>query len=694
MKTVIFTVCLLGAAFAIPTRSFRHHVRERRHHLSEKDERDFPDTSKEKDFDEYRSNTTDGNSDSHEKKMRSSESNQDQSDSQIDILPEQNGQTYNAQNNSGYRGSPLDNYSLLSQDMLKALEPAESPTVSQNESQSNTERDKTVSGEENSLSKEDASKESKKDRAVMQLGESMGTPWPDSSESQEADAWAHSKRAPVAENYDDDEEEASEDVDSDEKQKDKLVNADDYSQLTDLLKASIYSDPAVAESSHISRSLTQGGMHRSQMSILETNMEGEQANTSSNESEQGTETERMSQDDINSDQNKSEMEETEKRQSLYENVFPDATDLDNEHKRENGDKSEESKTSMEINEEHKRSEDGIDFPANKNLDGEGQERLITEDVEQENGEGDDGVDTNETGEDRRLRSRIQTEADTDMHDQVNTTSLERMHDSSSESKEHVASFASLDDDKDRLSDQEKMEIIVDPCKNFRCKRGKTCEANEEGTPMCVCRDVVSCPPTIIFDQVCGTDNQTYNSECHLFGTKCQLEETKNGSHLHLDYRGSCKHIPPCSEHELAQFPLRMRDWLKNVLVQLYESDLDVSGILTEKQRNKVKKKYLHEKRLMNGNHTLDLLLRDFQKNYHMYVYPVHWQFSQLDLHPADRRLSHSELAPLRVPLVPMEHCITEFFKECNTDNNKYVSLKEWCLCFGIKEEDIREDLLF
>lgn len=49
-----------------------------------------------------------------------------------------------------------------------------------------------------------------------------------------------------------------------------------------------------------------------------------------------------------------------------------------------------------------------------------------------------------------------------------------------------------------------------------------------------------------------------------------------------------------------------------------------------------------------------------------------------------RFLSHSELAPLRVPLVPMEHCTSRFFQECDADKDKQVSLKEWTSCFGIK----------
>uniref|UniRef100_A0A8C4VHE0 SPARC like 1 n=1 Tax=Gopherus evgoodei TaxID=1825980 RepID=A0A8C4VHE0_9SAUR len=229
------------------------------------------------------------------------------------------------------------------------------------------------------------------------------------------------------------------------------------------------------------------------------------------------------------------------------------------------------------------------------------------------------------------------------------------------------------------------DIFLDPCRNFHCKRGKVCQADEQEKLSCVCQDPAACPPTKDHEHVCGTDNKTYDGTCQLFGTKCKLEGTKMGHQLHLDYMGSCKYIPPCTDYEVDQFPLRMRHWLKNVLMQLYERDLDRSGFLSDKQRSKVKKIYQNEKHLMAGDNPVELLLHDFEKNYHMYVYPVHWQFSQLDRHPANRLLSHSELAPLRASLVPMEHCITRFFQECDADGNKHVSLKEWCHCFGIKE---------
>ncbi|KFV11782.1 SPARC [Pterocles gutturalis] len=240
------------------------------------------------------------------------------------------------------------------------------------------------------------------------------------------------------------------------------------------------------------------------------------------------------------------------------------------------------------------------------------------------------------------------------------------------------------------------EIVAEnPCQNHHCKHGKVCEVDDNNSPMCVCQDPSSCPATSgVFEKVCGTDNKTYDSSCHFFATKCTLEGTKKGHKLHLDYIGPCKFIPACLDTELTEFPLRMRDWLKNVLITLYERDED-NNLLTEKQKLKVRglPGLSYEKRLEAGDHTVELLARDFEKNYNMYIFPVHWQFGQLDQHPIDGYLSHTELAPLRAPLIPMEHCTTRFFEACDLDNDKYIALEEWASCFGIKEQDIDKDLV-
>lgn len=54
---------------------------------------------------------------------------------------------------------------------------------------------------------------------------------------------------------------------------------------------------------------------------------------------------------------------------------------------------------------------------------------------------------------------------------------------------------------------------------------------------------------------------------------------------------------------------------------------------------------------------------------------------------ACRYLTHTELSPLRAPLIPMEHCTTRFFEECDADSDKYIALEEWAACFGIKERE-------
>ena len=46
-------------------------------------------------------------------------------------------------------------------------------------------------------------------------------------------------------------------------------------------------------------------------------------------------------------------------------------------------------------------------------------------------------------------------------------------------------------------------------------------------------------------------------------------------------------IAPCVDIELNEFPMRMRDWLKNVLVTLFERDED-NNLLTEKQKLRVR----------------------------------------------------------------------------------------------------------
>ncbi|XP_030420753.1 SPARC-like protein 1 isoform X2 [Gopherus evgoodei] len=445
---------------------------------------------------------------------------------------------------------------------------------------------------------------------------------------------------------------------------------------------------------------------------------GEEATSSPKSTEQDQNAEWPSQEDENrfqdNTQSISDHEEVVKRQNLKKAAaYMEASNVeDNSHENDDDDSNNDAESDEDFNKSQKEAayHEGEQIRSNDH-------RSISSEEQGERKDEDESVVTNETEDDQNVNIKhlIHFEQDyyshepaiSDNEEREKIISLVQRSVNTMEPEDNVMTTGSSYNEDESSSDSS-MKVLLwgmtggdtsssaatNPCRNFHCKRGKVCQADEQEKLSCVCQDPAACPPTKDHEHVCGTDNKTYDGTCQLFGTKCKLEGTKMGHQLHLDYMGSCKYIPPCTDYEVDQFPLRMRHWLKNVLMQLYERDLDRSGFLSDKQRSKVKKIYQNEKHLMAGDNPVELLLHDFEKNYHMYVYPVHWQFSQLDRHPANRLLSHSELAPLRASLVPMEHCITRFFQECDADGNKHVSLKEWCHCFGIKEEDTDENLLF
>ncbi|XP_058855264.1 uncharacterized protein LOC117409137 isoform X2 [Acipenser ruthenus] len=234
-----------------------------------------------------------------------------------------------------------------------------------------------------------------------------------------------------------------------------------------------------------------------------------------------------------------------------------------------------------------------------------------------------------------------------------------------------------------------VDEYIDSCENYHCPRGKVCNVNTEIKLRCVCQDPTTCPSSIgKSDMVCGTDNKTYENSCHLFAAKCTFKDVSPGQSLHLDYTGACKYIAPCLDNELSQFSLLIRNWLKDVLVHQYEYDLKKPGLLTKKQRIIVKKIYNLQAQIKASVYGPGRQSNNFEMNYLMNIYPVHWQFGQLDRKPADGYLSHSELAPLRASIIPMDHCKSRFFKQCDSSRDKRVSLKEWCSCFGIKNNGI------
>ncbi|XP_078269045.1 uncharacterized protein LOC144601010 [Rhinoraja longicauda] len=235
---------------------------------------------------------------------------------------------------------------------------------------------------------------------------------------------------------------------------------------------------------------------------------------------------------------------------------------------------------------------------------------------------------------------------------------------------------------------------IDPCRMFHCGRGEVCELDVGGNPLCLCQDISTCPTNVPdLQNVCSTNNETYENHCQFYASKCALEST-TAHRIHLDYVGPCKHMAPCLDTQLDEFPLRLRDWLKTILVQMYEQDRQSPGILSPAERATMKRLYNEQHLLPPGAHSPQMLLDDFTHNYHHFTYPVHWQFHQLDRHPVDGYLTHSELAPLREPGIPLEHCATRFFTACDTSGDAHVSLREWAKCFGLREEDIDANYIF
>ncbi|XP_013782226.1 SPARC-like, partial [Limulus polyphemus] len=171
--------------------------------------------------------------------------------------------------------------------------------------------------------------------------------------------------------------------------------------------------------------------------------------------------------------------------------------------------------------------------------------------------------------------------------------------------------------------------------------------------------------------VCSNQNETWNSDCELYQMKCwcmnnykTCAKTKY-EHVHVDYYGTCKQIPKCSEDDMADFPRRMREWLFAVMQDLAHRE-ELNQYYTELERRAEE----------------DLSLK--------WVNSVIWKFCDLDSHPEDRTISRQELFPIRAPLLSMEHCISPFLDACDADDDQSITLSEWGLCLGLKDNEIQD----
>ena len=83
----------------------------------------------------------------------------------------------------------------------------------------------------------------------------------------------------------------------------------------------------------------------------------------------------------------------------------------------------------------------------------------------------------------------------------------------------------------------KPEIItiytVDPCSGITCQPHAQCVVEEDGVTSCVCDE---CPQDDLesWDPLCGSDCETYNSQCDMDRAVCQ-----SGFNVSVAFRGSC-----------------------------------------------------------------------------------------------------------------------------------------------------------
>ncbi|XP_066150807.1 SPARC [Euwallacea fornicatus] len=217
--------------------------------------------------------------------------------------------------------------------------------------------------------------------------------------------------------------------------------------------------------------------------------------------------------------------------------------------------------------------------------------------------------------------------------------------------------------------------ITDPCLEVRCAAGLVCELDKEGEPQCVC--IETCPEEVESRRkVCSNMNETWPSDCSVYQQRCWCRggdarcQGEKYQHLHIEYYGTCREMPECTDNEMADFPRRMRDWLFNVMRDLAD-------------RRELTPHYLKMEKEAESNMT------------RRWTNAALWKFCDLDGHPPDRYISRHELFPIRAPLMALEHCIAPFLNSCDSDDDHRITIKEWAKCLELEEDDIEDkcDLL-
>ncbi|XP_058128034.1 SPARC [Anopheles coustani] len=211
--------------------------------------------------------------------------------------------------------------------------------------------------------------------------------------------------------------------------------------------------------------------------------------------------------------------------------------------------------------------------------------------------------------------------------------------------------------------------LMDPCKGVRCGAGRVCSANT-ATQHAECICIPECPyESDPRRRVCTNQNETWDSACEVHRQRCLCNTNdpacrgEQVRHVHIDYYGTCRDMPECSDNDLADFPRRMRDWLFNVMRDLAS-------------RNELPEPYMELEHEAETNMTK------------RWTNAAIWKWCDLDGHPHDNTVSRHELFPIRAPLVALEHCIAPFLESCDPNRDHRISLQEWGKCLQLDEDDL------
>lgn len=151
--------------------------------------------------------------------------------------------------------------------------------------------------------------------------------------------------------------------------------------------------------------------------------------------------------------------------------------------------------------------------------------------------------------------------------------------------------------------------------------------------------------------VCGTDNQTYASRCHLLREHCR------GSQVVIQHRGKCT---VCGSEERSTFNKN----LVRILKTEYNRVQSAAGAGTETQ---------------TAQQDSDRQVLD-------------WKFSMMD-RDRDNFLDKTEYRDLRrlvKKVVKPKRCVKTFTKMCDMDNDQRISREEWVSCLGLDFDLMQE----